>query len=48
MLGGEDGRMLFVAAAQWPGMEVAMNEGPGLTGQMLVAPDQPAPHAGRP
>ncbi len=48
MLGGEDGRMLFVAAAQWPGMEVAMNEGPGLTGQLLVAPDQPAPHAGRP
>jgi len=48
MLGGEDGRMLFVAAAQWPGMEVAMNEGPGLTGQLLVVPDQPAPHAGRP
>ena len=48
MLGGEDGRTLFVAAAQWPGMEAAMNEGPGLTGQLLAAPDQPAPHAGRP
>ncbi len=48
MLGGEDGRTLFVAAAQWRGMEAAMNEGPGLTGQLLAAPDQPAPHAGRP
>lgn len=48
MLGGEDGRTLFVAAAQWRGMEAAMNEGPGLTGQVLAAPDQPAPHAGRP
>jgi sugar lactone lactonase YvrE len=48
MLGGEDGRTLFIAAAQWRGMEAAMNEGPGLTGQLLAAPDQPAPHAGRP
>jgi sugar lactone lactonase YvrE len=48
MLGGEDGRALFIAAARWRGMEVAMNEGPGVTGQLLVAPDQPAPHAGRP
>ena len=48
MLGGEDGRTLFVAAAQWRGMEAAINEGPGLTGQLLAAPDQPAPHAARP
>ena len=48
MLGGEDGRTLFIAAAQRRGMEAAMREGPGLTGQLLAAPDQPAPHAGRP
>jgi sugar lactone lactonase YvrE len=48
MLGGEDGRTLFIAAAKWHGMEAAMSEGPGLTGQLLAAPDQPAPHAGRP
>ncbi|MGO9789695.1 MAG: SMP-30/gluconolactonase/LRE family protein [Solirubrobacteraceae bacterium] len=48
MLGGEDGRTLFIAAAQWRGMEAAMKEGPGLTGLLLAAPDQPAPHAGRP
>jgi sugar lactone lactonase YvrE len=48
MLGGEDGRTLFVGAAQWRGMEAAMSEGPGLTGQLLAVPDQPAPHAGRP
>ncbi|MBV9364677.1 MAG: SMP-30/gluconolactonase/LRE family protein [Solirubrobacterales bacterium] len=48
MLGGEDGRTLFIAAAQWRGMEAAMTDGPGVTGQLLAAPDQPAPHAGRP
>jgi sugar lactone lactonase YvrE len=48
MLGGDDGRTLFIAAAQWRGMEVLASEGPGLTGQLLAAPDQPAPHAGRP
>lgn len=48
MLGGDDGRTLFIAAAQWRGMEVAMSEGPGLTGRLLATPDQPAPHAGRP
>jgi sugar lactone lactonase YvrE len=48
MLGGEDGRTLFIAAAEWRGMEAAMQEGPGLTGRLLAAPDQPAPHAGRP
>ena len=48
MLGGEDGSTLFIAAAQWRGMEAAMSEGPGTTGQLLAAPGQPAPHAGRP
>ena len=48
MLGGEDGRTLFIGAAEWRGMDVAMSEGPGLTGRLLAAPDQPAPHAGRP
>lgn len=48
MLGGEDGRTLFIAAAEWRGMEAAMNEGPGQTGQLLAAPGQRAPHAGRP
>jgi sugar lactone lactonase YvrE len=48
MLGGEDRRTLFIAAAQWRGMEAAMSEGPGVTGQLLAAPNQPAPHAGCP
>ena len=48
MLGGEDGRTLFIAAAEWRGMETAMSEGPGLTGRLLAAPDQSAPRAGRP
>ena len=48
MLGGNDGRTLFIAAARWRGMEAAMSEGPGRTGQLLAAPGQPAPHAGRP
>jgi sugar lactone lactonase YvrE len=48
MLGGEDRRTLFIAAAEWRGMDTAMKEGPGLTGQLLAAPGQPASHAGRP
>ena len=48
MLGGEDGRTLFVAAAVWRGMEAARAEGPGRTGRLLAAPGQAAPHAGRP
>jgi len=47
-LGGEDGRTLFIAAAEWHGMEQAMREGPGITGRLLAAPGQPAAHAGRP
>jgi sugar lactone lactonase YvrE len=48
MLGGDDGQTLFIAAAQWHGMEAAMRDGPGQTGQLLAAPGQPAPHAGHP
>jgi sugar lactone lactonase YvrE len=48
MLGGEDGQTLFIAAAEWRGMDVAMREGPGVTGQLLAAPGQDAPHAGQP
>jgi sugar lactone lactonase YvrE len=48
MLGGEDGRTLFIAAAEWHGMEAAMTHGPGVTGRLLAAPGQPAPHAGHP
>jgi sugar lactone lactonase YvrE len=48
MLGGADGRTLFFAAAEWRGMDAAMSEGPGLTGRLLAAAAQPAPHAGRP
>jgi sugar lactone lactonase YvrE len=48
MLGGEDGRTLFIAAAKWRGMDVLASEGPGVTGQLLAAPGQPAAHAGRP
>lgn len=48
MLGGADGRTLFIGAAEWRGMEAAMTEGPGLTGRLLAVPGQPAPHAGRP
>lgn len=48
MLGGDDGRTLFIASAEWPGMEVAMREGPGRSGRLLAAPGRPAGHAGRP
>jgi sugar lactone lactonase YvrE len=48
MLGGEDGRTLFIAAAEWRGMDVALKEGPGQTGRLLAARGQPAAHAGRP
>ncbi len=48
MLGGEDGRTLFIGAAEWHGMEAAMSDGPDWTGQLLAAPNQPAPHDGRP
>jgi sugar lactone lactonase YvrE len=37
-LGGDDGRTLYIAAAQWRGMEEAMSAGPGQTGRLLAAP----------
>ena len=48
MLGGQDGRTLFIAAAQWRGMDVLMSEGPGDTGQLLSAPGPAEAHRGRP
>ena len=48
MLGGPDGTTLFIAAARWHGMEVAMRQGPDWTGQLIAVPGQPAPHAGCP
>lgn len=48
MLGGDDGRTLFIAAAEWRGMDSLAKHGPGLSGQLLAAPNQPAAHAGRP
>jgi sugar lactone lactonase YvrE len=48
MLGGDDGRTLFIAAAEWRGMEALRSHGPGITGQLHMAPAQAAPHAGRP
>jgi sugar lactone lactonase YvrE len=45
MLGGEDGRTLFIAAAEWRGMEAA---GRGEATGVLLATPAAAPHAGRP
>lgn len=39
---------LFIAAAQWHGMQAAMSDRPDWTGQLLAVPGQPAPHAGHP
>jgi sugar lactone lactonase YvrE len=44
MLGGEDGRSLFLITREWHGPDVSKGVG---TGQVLVA-RAPAPHAGRP
>lgn len=45
MLGGDDGRTLFVMAAEWNGVAGATSD--GRTGQVVMVP-APAPHAGRP
>jgi sugar lactone lactonase YvrE len=45
MLGGDDGRTLFIMTADWGGTE-NVGKGPR-TGQVLTA-EAPAPHAGRP
>jgi len=47
MLGGPDGRTLFMLAAEWRGFEQADEAIADRTGQVLVA-DAPAPHAGWP
>jgi sugar lactone lactonase YvrE len=46
MLGGPDGRTLFVLAAEWTGF--AGMDPAARTGQLLVAGGAPAAHAGRP
>jgi sugar lactone lactonase YvrE len=45
MLGGDDGRTLFMLTAEWRGM--GQMAGSGATGQVVTA-RVPAPHAGRP
>ncbi len=45
MLGGQDGKTLFMVAREWRGLESATEE--GRTGQILTAP-APAARAGRP
>ena len=47
MLGGPDGRTLFMLAAEWRGFEKVDEAIADRTGQVLVA-DAPAPHAGWP
>ena len=47
MLGGRDGRTLFMLAAEWRGFENAAQAIADRTGQVLVA-EAPAPHAGWP
>jgi sugar lactone lactonase YvrE len=45
MLGGDEGRALFIMAAEWPGMDKMI--GAPRTGQVVVA-EVSVPHAGRP
>lgn len=45
MLGGDDGRTLFMLTAEWHGMD--QMAGSGATGQVVIA-GAPAAHAGRP
>jgi sugar lactone lactonase YvrE len=47
MLGGPDGRTLFMLAAEWRGFEQVAGALADRTGQVLVA-EAPAPHAGWP
>lgn len=47
MLGGADGRSLFILAAEWRGFDQVESALADRTGRVLVA-DAPAPHAGRP
>jgi hypothetical protein len=43
MLGGVDGRTLFIAASEWRGMDALISDGPGLSGQLLAAPGPTRP-----
>jgi sugar lactone lactonase YvrE len=47
MLGGPDGRTLFILAAEWRGLERVDEALAARTGQVLIAP-APAPRAGWP
>jgi sugar lactone lactonase YvrE len=47
MLGGADGRTLFVVANEWRGMERIAEVAAARTGQVLAI-EAPAPHAGWP
>jgi sugar lactone lactonase YvrE len=47
MLGGPDGRTLFMLAAEWRGFEEIDQAIADRTGQVLVL-DAPSPHAGWP
>jgi sugar lactone lactonase YvrE len=47
MLGGEDGKTLFMMVAEWPSIEHMDELFRSRTGQVLTVP-APAPHAGRP
>jgi sugar lactone lactonase YvrE len=45
MLGGADGRTLFVAAAEWRGVDKMFDDE---RNGVLLSAQAPAPHAGRP
>jgi hypothetical protein len=47
MLGGADGRTLFMIVAEWRGMEKIAEVAQARTGLVLTMP-APAPHAGWP
>jgi hypothetical protein len=47
MLGGDDGRTLFMMVADWRGVEHMASLFGSRTGRVLTA-RAPAPHAGRP
>jgi sugar lactone lactonase YvrE len=47
MLGGDDGKTLFILVAEWRGVEHMAEMFQSRTGKVLVA-KAPAPHAGRP
>jgi sugar lactone lactonase YvrE len=48
MLGGEDGRTLFILAAEWSGMARLVGGRRGLEGAQALTAQGPAPHTGWP